>query len=406
MTHAALTDTDLHARFQPIFDRIAEGAAQRDHDRHLAYEPVQWLRESGFTALRVPQALGGLGASIEQLFDLLIALGEADANLPQILRAHFGFVERLSGELRVGDPAPWLRRVAEGDIFGNATSEAKNTQIGRFDTTVRRDGEGWRLNGEKFYSTGSLYANWVQVAVRVEGEEKSTRQTVAIIPADRAGVALIDDWFGFGQRLSASGTSRFDNVWVEDERIFSYERGAPTSMTTLFQLFHLATLAGIARAIERDAVAFVKPRQRVYSHSAGNTPADDPLVQQVVGKLSAAAFVATAAVQSVARALGDVERARQSDGAAPLDLLTRVELLTARAQVGVVDVVIDAASRLFDVGGASALLEERRFDRHWRNARTLASHNPTIYKAKLLGEHAINGTPPSFYWSVGPKVAA
>jgi len=52
-------------------------------------------------------------------------------------------------------------------------------------------------------------------------------------------------------------------------------------------------------------------------------------------------------------------------------------------------------------GGASALQEDRRLDRHWRNARTLASHNPTIYKGRVVGDHLLNGARPTFYWAVG-----
>ncbi|MDQ8034560.1 MAG: acyl-CoA dehydrogenase, partial [Bordetella sp.] len=134
-------------------------------------------------------------------------------------------------------------------------------------------------------------------------------------------------------------------------------------------------------------------------------PAEDPLVQQIVGQLSATAFTATASVRAVARTLGAADRARQRDGQLPADLLTQAELETAQAQVGVVDAVLQAGTRLFDVGGASALLEARGLDRHWRNARTLASHNPTPYKARLLGDHAINGTGPAFYWTVGTRAA-
>ena len=50
-----------------------------------------------------------------------------------------------------------------------------------------------------------------------------------------------------------------------------------------------------------------------------------------------------------------------------------------------------SAERLFDAGGASATSRERNLDRHWRNARTLASHNPAMYKARALGDLRING---------------
>lgn len=407
MSHDAPTDESLAGRFRPIFARIAEGAAERDLKRELAHEPIRWLAEAGFGAVRVPRAFGGLGGSVEQHYDLLIELAEADSNLPQALRSHFGFIERLYAEVDPARHEPWLRRIAQGAIFGNATTERGDHAIGQLDTVVRQHAEGWHLNGEKFYSTGSLYADWIQVTARREGHPPTLQdhQTFVVVPATAAGVTRVDDWTGFGQRLSASGTTRFDNVALEEDQIFSYRRTGPTPMTAVFQLTHLATLAGIARAIVRDAAAFVRPRKRVFSHGAGQVPAEDPLVQQIVGQLSATAFTATASVRAVARTLGAADRARQRDGQLPADLLTQAELETAQAQVGVVDAVLQAGTRLFDVGGASALLEARGLDRHWRNARTLASHNPTPYKARLLGDHAINGTGPAFYWTVGTRAA-
>lgn len=396
------SQADLFARFRPIFAQIAERAAQREQERELAFDAVALLREAGFGALRVPVALGGLGASVEQLFALLIELGEADSNLPQILRAHFGFVERLYAEIAPELRERWLRLVAQGAIFGNATTELGNGAPGKHKTTLSPDGEGWRLDGEKFYSTGTLYADWIAVSASREG---SADPVYVLVPANAPGIDRIDDWRGFGQRLTGSGTTRFRDVAVSGEQVLSFPRNVPTSITAYFQLVHLATLAGIARAIERDAAVFVRARKRVYSHGSGRTPAEDPLVQQVVGQLASTAFVAAAAVAAVAQGLGEIDRLRQRGQAVRVGLLDDVELRTAKAQVGIADQVLAAATRLFDIGGASALDEDRRLDRHWRNARTLASHNPTLYKGRAVGDHVINGTAPTYYWSVGAKAA-
>jgi hypothetical protein len=43
----------------------------------------------------------------------------------------------------------------------------------------------------------------------------------------------------------------------------------------------------------------------------------------------------------------------------------------------------------------------KSLDRHWRNARTVSSHNPVIYKARIVGDWAINGTEPPFVWQIG-----
>ena len=396
------TSSDLFTRFQPVFDRIAQGALQREGDRTLAYEPVGWLREAGFGALRVPVAAGGLGASVEQFFDLLIALGEADSNLPQILRAHFGFIERLFAEVDPSLHAPWLRRAAEGTIFGNATTELGHGALGELQTTLRREGDDWLLDGDKFYSTGTLYSDWIAVAAqRIDPDESGGERVMVLVPAEAKGVERVDDWRGFGQRLSASGTTRFRRVRVDPARVLPSARTGPTSMTAFFQLVHLATLAGIARAIERDAVGFVQVRKRVYSHGAGATPREDPLVQQLIGQLASTAFATTATVRAVASGLGDIDRLRTAGQPVPVELLVDVELRMAKAQVFIGDAVLQSATRLFDVGGASALQEDVRLDRHWRNARTLASHNPVIYKARVVGDHALNGIDPTFYWSVG-----
>ncbi|MCQ6575336.1 monooxygenase, partial [Bacillus wiedmannii] len=56
---------------------------------------------------------------------------------------------------------------------------------------------------------------------------------------------------------------------------------------------------------------------------------------------------------------------------------------------------------IFDVLGASAVRESAALDRHWRHARTVASHNPWIYKAREVGAGEVNGAEPGFQWTIG-----
>lgn len=49
----------LAARFRPIFTRIAESSVARERDRTLPHEPIQWLKDAGFGAVRVPVEQGG-----------------------------------------------------------------------------------------------------------------------------------------------------------------------------------------------------------------------------------------------------------------------------------------------------------------------------------------------------------
>jgi alkylation response protein AidB-like acyl-CoA dehydrogenase len=203
-----------------------------------------------------------------------------------------------------------MRRVAEGVIFGNATTEAGDGALATMQTSLfQRERRRVAADGDKFYSTGTLYADWVAVGAAREHDPAAMAHPWPWCAPTPQGVTRVDDWNGFGQRLTASGTTRFARVPVDEAHIVRLTRGTgATLMTAHFQLFHIATLAGIARAIVRDAVAFVQPRKRVFSHGSGAVPREDPLVQQVIGQLASTAFVATLAVREVARGLGQLDQ--------------------------------------------------------------------------------------------------
>ena len=61
-----------------------------------------------------------------------------------------------------------------------------------------------------------------------------------------------------------------------------------------------------------------------------------------------------------------------------------------QAKVVIDQLALKAATLIFEVGGASATKKSAHLDRHWRNIRTLASHNPTVYKARIIGDYVVN----------------
>ena len=308
-TDTRATDEQLDEIFAPVFARIAEGAVQREQDRSLAHDEVAALNEVRFGALRVPVELGGHGASVRQQFRLLIDLAAAESNLPQALRVHWWFVE----EQLLAEPGPererWLRAVADGRLVGNAISEPGVGAIDRYRTTVTPDGADLRLSGTKYYSTGSLYADHIVVAADQDGE-----RVAVLVDADAEGVTQHDDWDGFGQRLTASGTTEFDGVAVPADRVLGPGYGTPgrTYGTAYLQLVQLSVLAGIAQRATDDVAAWVRDRTRTFTHAAADLPRHDPLVQQVIGRLSSAAYSARTIVLDIA---GQLEHILATDSA-------------------------------------------------------------------------------------------
>lgn len=390
------TDAELDEIFAPIFARIAEGAVQREVDRRLAYDEVGWLKEAKFGALRVPVEYGGYGASVRTLFRLLIDLAAAESNLPQALRVHWSFVE----DQRLADDSPertaWLHAVADGTLVGNAITEPGVGAIDRYQTRLTADGDAFKLNGTKYYSTGSLYSDHILVAADQNGERVSV-----LVDAHAPGVTQHDDWDGFGQRLTASGTTEFEGVEVTAEQILGAGYGAAgrTYATSYLQLVQLSVLAGIAQRALDDTVAWVRDRNRTFTHAPADLPRHDPLVQQVIGRLSAAAYTARTLVLDIAGELDELLAAGGQDET----LLDRVEFDVARAQQAVITAVLDATTQLFETGGASITSESLRLDRHWRNARVISAHNPLIYKLQAIGDHELNGAELPYAWSAGRK---
>lgn len=391
---AALTE-----QFRPLFARIAEGAATREIDRTLLHEPIRWLKEARFGTLRIPKEEGGFGVSLPQLFSLLTALAEADSNLPQALRAHFAFIEDRLNQPESEDRRRWFRRFVDGELVGSGWSEIGAVKLGDVITQVSPVQVGWALSGEKFYSTGTLYADWIDVYAK---RTDNGRDVIALVNTHQNEVEREDDWDGFGQRLTGSGTTRFKHARVEQPHVYDFSERF-RYQTAFYQHVLLSTLSGIGRAVVRDASQGVAQRKRIYSH--GNAPQvkQDVQVLQVVGQISSWTWAAEAAVD---RATHSLQRAfeLQLSGANEADLHAanvQAEVESARAQVVAVELVTRAATEFFNALGASDTRISKALDRHWRNARTVSSHNPVIYKIRNVGDWEVNRKDPTFIWQIG-----
>lgn len=382
--------TDRLGRLPAILDDLRDGDVAAERDRVLQYEAVGRLRAAGLLSLRVPARYGGPGGSVRDVLAVVIEIARASSNVAQALRAHFGYSERLlSNRATEAERLRWFARINDGLVFGNAITDGTGSAPSSADTTVLADADGvLRLNGYKFYSTGSLFADVIAVsAVDADGQDLQ-----AVVPTDRPGVELFDDWDGFGQRMTASGGTRFSDVQVHPDEVTTVSDGSHLGHSTTFlQLYLAAVTAGIAQRVLDDAVAYVRDKARPAAHSLADTAARDPFVLEAVGDIAADAAAAGALVLSAADAIDAVvDGELQRDGQALADLAITV----ARAQVVAERLTLSAAERLFDTGGASATARALNLDRHWRNARTVASHNPLVYKAYAAGDYAVNGTWP------------
>jgi len=386
---AGLDVTELKRRAAVLLAELSQGAPERERERELPFEQVRRIARAGLLTLRIPRLHGGSGASVRDVIEFVIDVAAVDSNIAQALRPSFLFVEGLLAGDDETARRRWWPRYLRGDVFGNAGWEVGGAN-GAISAAIVRDGAHLRASGSKYYSTGALYADWVSAVAL----DEAGREVRFMLPRDRQGLELLDDFDAMGQRLTASGTTQLNDVIVHPEDIipatlYSGREDQRSIVTPYAQLFLGAVEAGIARNALHDAVAFAREHARPIKHSTASRSVDDPYVQFSVGEISARAFAAEAAVLRAADSL-DAAWAAGRDASS----VTRAAIYVAQAQYLAAESALKAGELLFDVGGASATARRHNLDRHWRNARTVANHNPRHWKAAVVGAFRLKGEEP------------
>ncbi|MFF1831408.1 acyl-CoA dehydrogenase [Paenarthrobacter sp. NPDC058040] len=380
----ATSPTAIRAAVEPVLESLRASSAGRDTERSHPFAEIRALAEAGILRYRVPVADGGAGASIRKLTELVVELGAADSNVAQALRPGFLVADGLATGLLGGHKRErTLERVLAGDLFAGTRNEATGAP-GSVATRLTNSGGTLTVTGEKYYSTGGLHAQWFSGSALDDAGEL----VVFTVPTDRDGVELVDDFDAVGQRLTASGTTRLTHVSVDPDDVEPVPAAGRHPHGSLAHLYLAATLAGIAEAVRYDAVRVVREVTRPIKHSTASRSADDPYVRQAIGRIATAAFTARAQVVAAAEQLDAYWAApAEADG-------VTATIAVAQAYVGAGEQALHAAEVLFDVGGGTLTRREHNLDRHWRNARTVANHNPRGWKTAAIGAWLVADEPP------------
>ena len=216
------------------------------------------------------------------------------------------------------------------------------------------------------------------------------RAQLAFVPQNSPGLTVVDDWACLGQRTTASGTVLADNLPVNPFHLFPTWKSyaSPTLAGPFAQLTTAAIDAGIARAALDDTVAFVRNSARPWIDAGVARASDDPLTIYHIGQLDSRLAAADALLERAGRVLDRYKNDLSEEHVA------EASLAVARAKIWTTEVALEAASRLFELGGTRATGESLNLDRHWRNARVHTLHDPVRWKYQLLGNWVLNGIRP------------
>jgi SfnB family sulfur acquisition oxidoreductase len=384
--HRIRDDAEAIAVAEEVSAKLAVGAAARDRDRVLPYEEMELVSNAGLLAITVPKAYGGAAARAGTVARVIAALSRADGSIGQIPQNHFFMLEGLRLQGTEEQKHFFYGRVLAGERVGNALSEIGTKTAHDHATRISRDGPIYRLNGRKFYSTGVLFAHWAAV---VANDEENVSRFV-LVPRDADGITIIDDWSGFGQRTTGSGTTVLEDVPVHPFSVLSFSAlfDRPTSMGPFAQIMHAAVEQGIAEAALADTVHFVRHSARPAKDAGVDRASDDPYTVAIAGELKIRVDASGALID---RAGEFVDRAQAEPS---IETVAAASVAVAEAKIASTEAALLVASKLIELAGSSATLSKHGLDRHWRNARTHTVHDPVRWKYRAVGDYWLNGVNP------------
>ena len=377
-------------------------ARERDKKGGTAKAERDAIRESGLLSLLIPQTYGGWGADWPTALEVVKEIAKADGSIAHVFGYHLGSVPivELFGTLEQKER--FYRNVVKHRWFaGNASSENNAHVMDWKVSATPTDDGGYIFNGTKHFCSGSKDSDRLFIfGVILEEGPNQGAIVSAVIPTNREGVTVNDDWDAMGMRQTDSGSTRFDHVRVAPEEVLgppnafieAFLTSGPGSLwTPTVQLTFSTMYLGVALGALETAKDYTRTQSRPWTPAGVASAVEDPYTLAAYGDMVIALQGAEAAQREAARTLQQTWEKRKT--LTPEDrgeLMIKVSVVKALAT----KVSLDVTSRVFEVMGARASHSRYGFDRFWRDVRTHTLHDPVSYHVKAVGNWALNGAYP------------
>lgn len=385
---------DWLAAADDVASRLRADAVERERAAAPPHAEVVLLREAGLLSLLNPREAGGGGARFTDAFRVVRRIARADANIAQILSYHYLLSHSAFWRSTAEQRARLVRSSVEQKWFWGGASNPRDPL-----PVLSPDGDGFRLNGRKTFASNASLAD--RITLRAAFGEAVV---LLAVPGESSGISHGNDWDAFGQRLTESGSITFRDVRIERDHILGdYPPSAnpvlsplTTLVVPIHQLLFVNFYLGTAEGALAEANSYVRTTAKPWQTSGVGAASDDPHILELYGTLHSdlRASVALAEV-----AAGEIEAVLARGADLGPDERNAAAATVYAAKVSSTRVALEVTSRVFDLMGARSTAGRYGFDRFWRNVRTHTLHDPVAYKAREVGNFAVNGriTPDPLY---------
>jgi alkylation response protein AidB-like acyl-CoA dehydrogenase len=360
------TDTENAVEIaRQLADEFRTRAAEYDRTGEFPTANYDRMRETGYLRALVPSELGGLGAGYLEMARAQQALARGCASTALAVNMHhfqIGFMSDMWHRTGAAPLEKILRRVAdEGIVLGSTGAEAIVAGDWKPSTIARREGDGYRLTGRKFFVS---QAPGIDV-VRVQALDEETDETlICSVAANLDGVSIIETWDTTGMRATASHDLVLDNVFIPESAVGGKlgpvpMRGAPMSGVSLW---FLALMSSVYLGVAEEARA---EAYRALGTGVNSNSRDDVLTNTLIGQMEADYMAAEATRDFVG---GRLDRDHEDFVAAAKDAILMKEIVTEKA-IAVVD-------RAVQIAGGRAFYRKSPLERLARDVRAARFHPP------------------------------
>lgn len=383
--HIIQSDAEALEIAHALAEQFKSNAVQRDAQRILPFQEIEAYSQSGLWAITVPKQYGGAEVSSLTVAKIIALMSGVDGSIGQIPQNHFYALEVLRNTGTEQQKQKLYAEVLKGARFGNALAEFKTKNATQKQTAITPTEHGFVVNGEKFYCTGSLFAHRIPTLVK----DHENREFLAFIARESEGLELIDDWSGFGQRTTGSGTVKFNNVQVAAEDIIPFDTAfsQATLVGPFAQIMHAAIETGIARAAFEETLHRVR-QARPWIDSGVDQATADPLILFELGRIVADVRASEVLLKQAARS---IDAAKPQPTAANI---AKASLDVAKVRAHSTETALKASSKLIELAGSRGSQREDGLDRFWRNARVHTLHDASRWKYYFIANHLLNGVLP------------
>ncbi len=386
--HIIENDLDAIQAAYQVADFALEGRNERDQQRLLPFAEVDAFSEKGLGGIRIPKSFGGAFVSNTTLAQVFRIINKADSSLGQIPQNQIALLNMIDIMGTDEQKHFVFNEILKGKRLANGGPERHTKDTKTLNTTLIEKDGGLFVNGEKFYSTGSSFAHWLAIkAIHPDGHVVLT-----IIDRDADGVEVIDNWNGFGQRTTSSGTVKLTQVKVNPLLIFDERKlSNQTNYRGAFsQLIQVAIDVGIAEAALEDTLSAVKKARPIVDAQVEKASFEHYTLQEV-GKSVVLLDAAILLLDEAAEYLDELDALDTVSN----EQAAKASILVAEAKVYANDAALHISEKLFELGGSRSSLSIHNLDQHWRNARVHTLHDPVRWKLHALGDYYLNHTLPA-----------